>query len=109
MAIVIQSSAITGQSAAPKKQKMPLAESSFLQEVEYDSNTMQATVTMKNGSQHIYFMVYPMEMEQWIQSRSKGEFYNQAIKGKKLGTPTVKKTVGKAISKTHKIIGRPND
>lgn len=73
----------------------PINESSFLMNVHYDPNTLQAVVTMKGGSQYVYNMVFPMTIDQWMQSPSKGEFFSKNIRGKyKMRTRMIDKTVG---------------
>lgn len=81
---------------------MPIGDSSFLQHVAYDASSFQMTVTMKNGAQYLYFMVYPQTFEQWTQAQSKGDFYSKVVKGQHQSTRTIDKNIGKKISKTSK-------
>jgi hypothetical protein len=102
MALVIQHPSITKQSPQTTKQEMPIGDSSFLQHVSYDPSAFQMTVTMKNGAQYLYFMVYPTIMEQWIQAQSKGEFYTKVVKGQHQSTRIISKNIGKKVSHTGK-------
>jgi hypothetical protein len=109
MALIVQNPLIQGQKAqATTKQEMPIGDSKFLQHVAYDPAAMQMTVTMKTGAQYIYFMVFPTVMEQWMQARSKGEFYAKQVRGKLKASRTIAKGTGKKISQTGKITGRPH-
>ena len=84
-----------------KKQSMPIVKSEFLQNVEYDADNLQMTVTMKNGSEYIYSNVYPSVMDDFIKASSKGKFYAQVLRGRNPSTRIVDKTVGPQI-KTNK-------
>jgi hypothetical protein len=102
MALVRQPHSTPSQSASPKL-SMPIAESSFLMNVDYDPQNLQMTVTMKNGGQYIYHYVYPNVFQQFQESHSKGEFYAKVIRGKMPGTRIVNKTTGpSAKAKTKK-------
>ena len=98
MAQVLQNPSVP--SAAPRGLvEMPVAKSKVIQHVSYDPQSLQMTVTMKNGAQYIHFYVYPNVMDDFIKAGSKGEFYSKVVKGKHPATRQVSKNVGKAIKK----------
>lgn len=101
MAIVVQHEAVSQQAEASQIRKVPIGDSSFIQEVSYDPSTFQMTVTMKNGAQYIHWYVYPAIFDSMMQSPSKGKFYAEVIKGKHPSTRTITKNVGKAVKKAH--------
>lgn len=76
---------------------IPIADSSFLQNIKYDPVTYQMTVTMKNGAQYVHFYVYPQTFQQLMESPSKGKFYAQAIKGKNPASKVVIKNIGPQV------------
>ena len=78
---------------------MPIGDSSFLMHVAYEAASFQMTVTMKNGAQYVYFMVYPNTYEDWTQAKNKGEFYAKSIKGQHQSTRVVNKSIGKKKKK----------
>lgn len=93
MALINQNPAFNAASKTARE--FPIIESSYLQHVHYDPNTLQCVVTFKNGSQYVYNMVFPMTVDQWMQSPSKGQFYAKNIRGKyKMKARIVNKTVG---------------
>jgi hypothetical protein len=106
MAIVVQNPALSARSSTTGKTEMPIAQSKFLMDASYDPQSLQLTVTMKNGAQYIHFYVYPAVMEQFMTARSKGEFYSKNIKGKHPSTRVITKAVGKKISQKSKTVGR---
>lgn len=92
MASINQNPALNPQQ---KAREFPIIESSFLMNVHYDPATLQCVVTMKNGSQYIYNMVFPMVIDQWMQAPSKGKFYAESIRGKfSMHSRIVNKTTG---------------
>lgn len=99
MAIVVQHAAIAQQNEASQIRKVPIGESSFLQEIEYDPSTFQMKVTMKNGAQYIHWYVYPAIFDSMMQSPSKGKFYASVIKGQNPSTRIINKNIGKRIKK----------
>lgn len=104
MALINQNPAFNSQSKGIRE--FPITESSFLMNVHYDPNTLQAVVTMKGGSQYIYNMVFPMTIDQWMQSPSKGKFFAENIRGKfKMRSRIIDKTVGKPVGGPN---GKPN-
>lgn len=85
------------QQAAAGVKDVPLIGSKFLEHVRYDPASFQLTVTMKKGAQYIYFYVYPMVVDQWLDSPSVDRFYSEGIKGKHLGVKTIHQGVGKPV------------
>ena len=69
--------------------------SSFIQEAEYNAQTFTMTLTFKDGAQHQYFMFYPVEWQQFLESQSKGTFYSKNIRGKKMSAKIQNKNVGR--------------
>jgi KTSC domain len=74
-----------------------IGDSSWIAKIKYDPAQLQLTVTTKRGDEYVHFMVYPMTVDQLLQSPSKGKFYAQAIKGKGLSTKVVTKSTGAAL------------
>lgn len=97
MATVTQNPALA--SSPSKVREEPIGDSSFIQKIKYDSAQLQLTVTMKNGSEYVHFMVYPATVDQFMQSPSKGSFYAKNIKGKGLSTRIISKTTGPRLKK----------
>lgn len=102
MALVILHPAISAQQGKAKTMEMPVVESGFLMHVSYDQENLQMTVTMKNGAQYLYSYVYPNAMSDFLEARSKGEFYSRAVKGRYESTRIITKSVGKKISQKSK-------
>jgi len=100
MAQIIQHPAIAAAQGKSQKTDMPIADSSFLQHVEYDAQNLQMTITTKSGAQYIYFQVYPQVMQDFIKAPSKGSFYAKMVKGLHPQTTIISKSIGKKISKT---------
>ena len=98
MAQIIQHPAISNQSEN-KKQTLPIADSSYLEHIEYDPQNLQMTVTMKSGAQYLYFYVYPNIMSGFIEAPSKGEYYAKVVRGQHQATRIINKNVGKASKK----------
>lgn len=97
MAIINQHPAIAAtQPGAQQKtlHEFAINDSSFLSAVKYDSSTMQCTVVLKKGGEYTYFMIFPMIIDQWMQSASKGTFYAKQIRGKFKVSRLINKTVG---------------
>lgn len=97
MATISVNPALAAHAAPSTIREEGLVESSFLQKIKYDSTTLQLTVTMKNGAEYVHFYVFPMTVDQLMQSPSKGSFYATQIKGKNPGTRLIDKNVGKAV------------
>lgn len=94
MALINQHPAMqpaTGKSAI---REFPINDSSFLMAVKYDPNTLQCDVTLKNGGQYIYYMIFPGVIDNWMQAPSKGKFFSTSIRGKFKSARIVNKTVG---------------
>lgn len=101
MALVLQHPSLkSGKKKA--KEDMPIEGSSFLMNAEYNSDMAQLTITMKNGGQYTYSSVDPSKFESFKQSRDKGRFYADQIKGVEKGSRTINKTIGPAVSKKTK-------
>ena len=82
-------------SPAPGKvREEPIGDSSWIAKIKYDPVQLQLTVTTKEGSEYVHFMVYPATVDQFLQSPSKGRFYSENIKGKGISTRTVSKNTG---------------
>src|ERR1051325_11802289 len=93
MALINQNPAFGPQSRAVRE--FPVVESSLLQNVHYDPNTLQCVVTLKGGSQYVYNMIFPMVVDQWMQAPSKGQFFVKNIRGKyAMKYRMINKTVG---------------
>jgi len=107
-ALVIQHPAFASAQAPSKKTEMPIGDSKFLQLVTYDPQNFQMTVTMKNGAQYLYFMVYPQVMSNFMEAKDKSRFYANEVRGKHQSARTISKSIGKKISTTRKTQGRPN-
>jgi hypothetical protein len=99
MALVVQHPTIAKLFKPAKLQELPIADSKFLQNVSYDPDNSQMTVTMKNGAQYVYFNIPPGTMEDFAESKSKGKFYADNIRGQASSQRTIDKTVGKKVPK----------
>lgn len=80
-----------------KVREEPIGDSSWLAKIKYDPSTFQLTVTTKEGSEYVHFMVYPMTVDQMMQAPSKGRFYATQIKGHGLANRVIDKTVGASL------------
>lgn len=69
--------------------------SSFIEHVKYDRQSNTMDITFKSGSVHRYLFCFPATFETFRQSPDHSSFYAKAIKGKLMGIPVIKKTVGK--------------
>lgn len=95
MATVNQAAALT---PAPSKIiEQPIGDSSWIAKIKYDPAQLQLTVTTKEGSEYVHFMVYPATVDQLLQAPSKGRFYAEQIKGKGISVRTITKTTGKPL------------
>lgn len=99
MALIVQHPKIQQSQTQGGKRDEPVAHSSFIQNISYDSQSLQLTVTMKSGGQYQYFYVMPNVAEDFIQARSKGEYYSKIIRGKHQSTRTISKNIGKPVQK----------
>lgn len=59
---------------------MNAVSSQFIESIGYDLETESLVVRMKNGSEYLYSNVEPVMYIRFMQSESKGRFYNQHIK-----------------------------
>lgn len=84
---------------------MPVGDSSFLMNVNYDPNNQQMMVTMKNGGEYIYQRVTPDVMQAFQESRNKSEFYANKIRDQFESARVINQTIGKK-SKTQTKNGR---
>lgn len=98
MATVTQHPSLSDKKSSPSMaiREEPIGDSSWLMKIKYDPSTLQLTVTTKGGSEYVHFFVYPMTVDQLMQSPSKGAFYARQIKGKGLSTRVISKTTGAA-------------
>lgn len=97
MALIVQNASIANQTQAGSQvRELAIGDSSFLQHIHYDPQTFQLTVTTKRGAQYIYFYVFPATFDQFTQSKSKGRFFAEFIRGKSPSARTVSKNVGKS-------------
>lgn len=97
MATVNMASALKAPSASQSKVlEMPVGDSSWIAKIKYDPAQLQLTVTTKEGSEYVHFMVYPATADQFMQAPSKGRYYAQQIKGKGLTTKVISKSTGPA-------------
>lgn len=97
MALVITHPSIA--SGGKQAIHMPIGDSKFLQNVNYDPDSQQMTVTMKNGGEYVYSRVTPDVMQAFQESRSKSEFYSSKIRGQFEGTRILDQTTGKKPKK----------
>jgi len=79
-------------------EKLPLPESRFLAQAEYNPKTYQMSIWFKSGSMHTFMFVMPQVWDLFKQAPSKGEYFAKAIKGRFQSIRTVSKTVGKRPS-----------
>lgn len=79
---------------ASKVREEPIGDSSFIAMIKYDPAQLQLTVTTKRGDEYVHFYVFPATVDQFLQSPSKGAFYNAQIKGKGIGVRTITKKTG---------------
>jgi hypothetical protein len=98
MATVNQHEAMSNTQTGGKIQKIPVNDSSFLQEFVYDSGNLTLTVTMKDGGTYTHYFIFPVVVQQLIESPSKGSFYAKNIKGKGPSQRIISKTVGRKPS-----------
>lgn len=99
MAIVLNHPKISDAHDSGKDVDMPIGDSSFLQNVSYDSKNQQMTVTMRNGGQYVYSSISKDVAQDFMESKDKGRFYTDTIKNNYPSQRTVNKTVGKAVKK----------
>jgi hypothetical protein len=97
MATVNQHPALAEKPASAAIREEPITDSSWLEKIKYDPATLQLTVTTKEGSEYVHFFVYPMTVDQLLQSPSKGAFYAKNIKGRGLSTRVISKTTGPRV------------
>ena len=55
-------------------------DSSFIQSAEYDKSTKKLILRMKNGSQYVYENISPKRFKNFMNSDSKGKYFNEYIK-----------------------------
>lgn len=82
--------------SATGKIEEPVGDSSWIAKIKYDPSVFQLTVTTKRGDEYVHFMVYPMTVQQFLQSPSKGKFYASQIKSKGLSSRIISKGTGGA-------------
>lgn len=102
MALVIQHSLIAKSGFKKPKEDIGIEDSGFLMAISYDPDVAQMTVTMKGGSQYTYSSIDPVTFERFKQSRNKGKFYSDEIRGKEKASRVVNKTIGKPVSQKTK-------
>ncbi len=78
---------------------VPVQDSNFLENVSYDATNRQMTVTMKQGGQYVYSDVPADVMGDFKESKDKGSYYANFIKGQYGSARTINKTVGKKVKK----------
>lgn len=93
MALIIQHPKIN-QSQGVESKETAVGDSTLIQSIKHDSQSLQLTVTMKNGAQYLYFNVYPQTYEDFVQSKSKGKFFSGVIKGKYPSDRSINKNTG---------------
>ena len=80
----------------PIRDVVPLG-SSFLQDAQYNQQSQELTITMKNGNVYAYQGVPQSVAEGLFQASSKGRYYNQQIKEKFASSHIVDMNVGPRI------------
>lgn len=103
MALVVQHPKISGQSKVIQSRETPVGESQVIQNIKHDSQSLQLTVTMKNGAQYLYSNVYPQVYEDFVQSKSKGRFFSEVIKGKYPSDRSINKNTGPSAKRKNAI------
>lgn len=88
--------------SSKKKEDLGIEDSSFLMAASYNQDDATLTITMKGGSQYTYSSVDPSTFERFKQSRNKGKFYSDEIRGVEKGSRTVDHTVGPSAKKKTK-------
>ena len=101
MALLNQNPALQPMQGKSQMREFPINDSSFLMAVKYDPSTLQCDVTMKNGGQYIFYMIFPGVIDQWMQAASKGKFFATSIRGKFKSARIVNKTVGNPVGGIH--------
>lgn len=82
------------QQTGETKQKIA-PQSSWIQEMEYDSTTFTLSVTTKTGATYQHFYVYPAQWQDMIKEPRIGSYYSKNIKGKRLSAKVIDKNTGK--------------
>ncbi len=78
-----------------RTQDLPPSQSSWIQDFKYDAQTLQLTVTLKGGSEYVYWNLPPQIYEELVKAPSKGSFFAKNIKGRFSSHATIKKPVGR--------------
>lgn len=87
----IKPPAIEWEKNDPKTTKhLPTPDSSWMQSVSYDSNTMRMTITTKDGASWQHGQVSPGQFTEMELKPSKGSYYAKNIKGQHPMTPIKK-------------------
>ena len=90
----------TGAASALTRDVVPV-DSSFIQDIQWDSSVLTLTITMRRGDVYTYIGVAPSLVEEFFQASSKGEFYDQNLKGKYPGQRLISMSSGKRPKKNH--------
>ena len=70
---------------------LPLPDSSWLQSISYDSQSLRMTITTKDGKSWQHGQVYPNQFAEMQIHPSKGSYYSKNIKGKHPTTDIIKR------------------
>ncbi len=100
MALVLVHPAIAKAGNKKPKEELPLSnDTSFMMSASYDPDNATMKITMLSGSEYIYSNIDPSTFARFKESRNKGKFYADEIRGVEKATRSVNKTIGKPVSK----------
>jgi hypothetical protein len=94
MATVNQHPAFADMGKAIGLREIPITDSSFLSLIKYDQNSFQMTVVFKNGAEYVHQSIFPLTIDQLIESPNKSKFYATQIRGKTPSSKIIDKSIG---------------